>query len=48
MAGKLAKAPAKAPKGADTAPVRKSGGFKPKGNPKLKTHRPNTGRVIPT
>ena len=48
MAGKLAKAPAKAPKGANTAPVRLGGGQKPKGNPKLKTGRPGTGRVVPS
>ena len=48
MAGKLKKQPAKPPKGADTSPVRKSGGFKPRGNPKLKMGRPGTGRVIPS
>jgi hypothetical protein len=46
MAGKLAKSPAKAPPGVDTAPVRLGGGQKPKKNPKLKTHRPNSGKVV--
>ena len=34
------------PKGANTAPVRKSGGQKPKGNPKWKSGRPNAGKLI--
>ena len=40
--------PPEAPKGADTAPVRKSGGQKPKGNPKWKSGRPNAGKMIAT
>lgn len=52
----MSKKPAGPPKGADTGPVRRSAGQKPRGNPKKsKTgifgnwqDRRKTGRVVPT